>query len=224
MTPALSVCDLVVRSASGRALLRVATLDVAPGDVLVVRGPSGAGKSTFLNALAGLLTPAEGSIRWGDTELVGMGDAARTAFRRKTLGLIFQDHLLFEELTSLGNAALPALYAPRAERAGIAEAARGLLQRLGVEAAGRPVTSYSGGERQRIAVARALAGDPPVILADEPTASLDRDSADRLIDDLFALAAEGRSLIIVSHDASVHARAARLASVVDGKLRVQAHA
>lgn len=224
MTPALMVRDLVVRNASGRALLTVPSLDVAPGEALVVRGPSGAGKSTLLFALAGLITAAEGSICWGGLDLARLNDAARTKFRRETLGIIFQDHLLFEELTSLGNAALPASFAPRTERSGITNVAGQALERLGIEQGGRRATSYSGGERQRIAVARALATNPPVILADEPTASLDRASADQLVEDLFGYVGHGRTLIIASHDAAVHARARRLASVVDGKLRISAHA
>ena len=224
MSLSLSVRDLVVQSDRGRELLTVSALDLAAGETLVVRGPSGAGKSTLIYALAGLVAPHAGSIRWGEREIVGLSDAARSSFRRTSLGLIFQDHLLFEELSSFENAALPALYSPRAQRASIKSAAHARLDRLGIESDMRDVTTYSGGERQRVAVARAMACDPPVILADEPTASLDRAAADALIDDFFAMSAQDKTVIIVSHDPAIHARAPRLASVVDGKLRVARHA
>ncbi len=216
----LSVRELVVESDRGRALLSVSALDLAPGDVLVVRGPSGAGKSTLIHALAGLIVPSRGEIKWGDQDIAALSEADRSAFRRTFLGMIFQDHLLFEELSALGNAALPAAFAPRAERAAITRRAEARLDRLGVQSDARRVTTYSGGERQRIAVARALANDPPVILADEPTASLDRAAADALIEDFFDLGAREKTVIIISHDPAIHARAPRLASIVDGKLRV----
>ena len=218
--PPLSVRDLTVRAGDGRTLLDVANFDVAPGDVVVVRGPSGAGKSTLLHVLAGLIPLSSGHVLWGETDLAGLHDQARSAFRRKTIGMVFQDHLLFDELSAAGNAGLAAAYAPRAERAGIEHRAADLLERFGVTSTGRRAARYSGGERQRIAVARALATDPPVILADEPTASLDRATADRLIDDLFTQAVGQKTLIIASHDPAIHARAGRLASVVDGRLRV----
>ena len=224
MTPALMVRDLVVTARGGRRLLDVPAFDVRPGEAVAIRGPSGAGKSTLLYALAGLLPAASGSIRWGDEDLAAMGDRARTAFRRRTLGLVFQDHLLFEELSAAGNAALSSAYAPKVERAGIGSRATAALDRLGVPGGRRRVTSLSGGERQRVAVARALATDPAVILADEPTAALDRAAADRLADDLMALAAEGRTLIVVSHDPALHARAGRMVDVVDGRLAEPHHA
>ncbi|MEM9707264.1 MAG: ATP-binding cassette domain-containing protein [Pseudomonadota bacterium] len=224
MEPAIRVRDVIVRSASGRDLLSIPELDVEPGEAVVVRGPSGAGKSTLLYALAGLVLPTAGSIRWGETEISSLGDAERTRFRRKYLGMVFQDHLLFEELTAAGNAALPSLFAPKAERRAVGDRAGALLHKLGIGAEPRRVTTYSGGERQRISVVRALAGDPPIVLADEPTASLDRASADQLTDDLFALADGRRTLIIASHDPAIQARAGRLVSVVDSKVRVSPYA
>ncbi|MEL7027255.1 MAG: ATP-binding cassette domain-containing protein [Pseudomonadota bacterium] len=219
---ALKVRDLVVKGDQGRDLLSVANFDASPGEVVVVRGPSGAGKSTLLFALAGLIKPQTGSIRWGETDLVGMSDHARTAFRRTAIGFTFQDHLLFDELGAVGNASLAGAFAPRRNRSNHKAQATALLHHLKVSPEQRSVASYSGGERQRIAVARAMAADPPVILADEPTANLDREAANHLIDDLMALADRNRTVIIVSHDAALHARATRLASVIDGKVRVAA--
>ncbi len=216
----LAVTDLDVRAPGGRHLVLVPRLDVAAGTSLAIRGPSGAGKSSLLNALSGLVRPAAGKVVWGDTDLAALDEAGCTRFRRERVGLIFQDFLLFEELDALDNAALAAAFAPRADRAMRRQRAAHWLDRLGLGQAGpRRVDSFSGGERQRIAVARALAGDPAVILADEPTASLDRASADRLIDDLVGLARhDGRTLIAVTHDAALAARMDRVLTMADGRI------
>lgn len=216
----LAISGLRVAAPDGRVLLSVPRLDLAAGASLAIRGPSGAGKSTLLHALAGLLT-AEGEVRWGTTDLLTLSAAGRAAFRRMHVGLVFQDFLLFEELGAEANAALAAGFAPAPQRAAIRQRARAALSRLGLgDATGRLAASFSGGERQRIAIARALAHDPAVILADEPTASLDRAAANRLIDDLVALARdEGRTLIVVSHDAALTERLDRAIDIVDGRLR-----
>ncbi len=216
----LTVSDLRVRGDHGRLILQVDGLVIRPGECVGIRGPSGAGKSTLLFALAGLAAQAEGSVRWGGTEFLSLGQDARAAFRRTHMGMVFQDFLLFEELGPAANAALAGAYARRAERPLLARRARAMLARLGLgDDEKRTVESFSGGERQRVAVARALANDPGIILADEPTASLDRVAADRLIDDLTALVHEGgKTLIAVSHDPALHARMDRLITIADGGL------
>lgn len=221
----LAVAGLRVAAPGGRVLLSLPALDLPAGRSLAVRGPSGAGKSTLLHALAGLLE-AEGTVRWGATDLLSLPASGRAAFRRARVGLVFQDFLLFEELGAEANAALAAGFAPAPQRAAIRQRARAALDRLGLGGAtGRAAASFSGGERQRIAIARALAHDPAVILADEPTASLDRAAADRLIDDLVALAREeGRTLIVVSHDPALTERLDQVIEVVDGHLREAADA
>ncbi|MBF9032059.1 ATP-binding cassette domain-containing protein [Rhodobacterales bacterium HKCCE3408] len=217
--PALEVTDLTVAGEGGRRLIDVPALHIAPGERVVIRGPSGAGKSTLLYALAGLL-PVTGRIDWGGTDIAALSERRRTAFRRATFGLVFQDYLLFEELSPAANAAIAASFGPSAGRAPIRDRAAGLLDRFGLVRGGaRRVASFSGGERQRIAVARALAMDPPVILADEPTASLDRAMADRLIDDLLAACeGTGRTLIVVSHDPAFHDRLPRLIDMAEGRI------
>lgn len=217
----LTVSGLKVAGDRGRIILHVEELAISPGEAVGVRGPSGAGKSTFLFAVAGLLPIAGGSVRWGEVELAALSDADRAAFRRDRIGMVFQDYLLFEELTPLANAGLAGAYSRRDRRKPIASRAAGVLEKLGIGLDGaRSVASFSGGERQRVAVARALATDPDIVLADEPTASLDRDAADRLVDDLVRLAREGgKTLIAVSHDPAVHARMDRMIEVVDGGLR-----
>ncbi len=223
MTPmslALHVRDLEVHAPNGRVLVRARQLDVAPGETVGLRGPSGAGKSSLLYALAGLQARMSGAVVWGDTDLTPLNDHTRARFRRQYMGMIFQDFLLFEELGALNNASLAAAFGAPAERHQIRHTARTLLQRLGLTDLGRTVESFSGGERQRVAVARALSNNPKVILADEPTASLDRAAADTLIADLTRMARdEGRTLVVVSHDDSLLSQLDRVLQVVDGELK-----
>ena len=151
-----------------------------------------------------------------------MNDAARAAFRRSHVGLIFQDFLLFEELSALGNASLATAFNPAAKRRSITDTARDFLKSLKVPAEARTVDSFSGGERQRTAIARALAHDPEIILADEPTASLDRKTADALIEDLISLTrARNKTLIAVSHDQHLLDRMDRVVEVTDGHLQTE---
>src|SRR5690606_35102458 len=130
-----------------------------------VRGPSGAGKSTFLFSIAGLIENAAGAVHWGNTDLLPLSSEARAKFRRRHVGMVFQDFLLFEELSAAANAGLPGAYASRARQSAIAETAASILARFGVAHGRRTVESFSGGERQRVAIARALAADPEIILA-----------------------------------------------------------
>ncbi|MEM1372809.1 MAG: ATP-binding cassette domain-containing protein [Pseudomonadota bacterium] len=215
----LTVSDLRVEGASGRALLDVPHLSVPHGRSLAIEGASGAGKSTLLFALAGLIPVAKGEINWGDVDIAPLSDTERTAFRGRAMGLVFQDHLLFEELSAAANAGLASLYAPRARRAGIAKHAMDALSGFNVPLdTRRDIDSFSGGERQRIALARALASDPPILLADEPTASLDRARADALIDALFgACCVKKRTLIVASHDPYLLAAADEVVRLEDGR-------
>lgn len=211
---------VAVAAESGRVLLRVPKLTLPAGQAVAIRGPSGAGKSTLLMVMAGLIRPRAGSVSWGATDLVRLADAARGRFRRRHFGLIFQDFHLFEELNALDNAAVSAGFAPPAQRDALRAGAARWLDRLGLGGAGgRRVDSFSGGERQRIAVARALAADPEVILADEPTAALDRANADRLAEDLMRLAREdGRTLVVVTHDPALSAQVDRVLTLADGEI------
>jgi ABC-type lipoprotein export system ATPase subunit len=223
---ALRVEGLVVQARDGRTLLDLPRLDLPAGGTLAVTGPSGAGKSSLLHVLSGLLAPTRGRVLWGDVDLASLREPGRARFRRERLGLVFQDFLLFEELGASANAAIAAAFAPSRERAGIAAESGAWLDRLGLGTRREPtVQTYSGGERQRVAVARALAHAPAAILADEPTASLDRASADRLIDDLLAAAgAAGRTLVCVTHDPHLAERLDRRLALADGRPLEPAHA
>lgn len=214
MSASLEIEALSVASPRGRQLLSVGRLSVAPGAHIGVRGPSGAGKSTFLHAISGLLDGAEGAVRWDAQDLLSLSAERRAAFRAERVGMVFQDFMLFDELSPMANATIAGLFG---RKPGLEDAAGGLIDRLGVRAEARSVASYSGGEKQRIAVARALAGRPGIVLADEPTASLDRAAADRLIADLLAMVREsGATLIAVTHDAHLLAALDRVVTLEDG--------
>jgi len=212
--------DVVVRGAGGDPILQVATLRLAKGEAVGISGPSGAGKSTLLHVLAGLLKPSRGQVLWGGCDLAALSESARDAFRRRSIGLIFQEALLFEELSAGDNAALSACFAPRRERSALQARAQALLSRLAIAPSARDASRLSGGERQRVSMARALAADPPVVLADEPTASLDRATADGVIADLLRLAREqGRTVIAVSHDPALLTAMDRVTQVADGRVQ-----
>jgi len=215
----LHVSRLTVRAHSGRSLLDIADLSLSSGQTLGIRGASGAGKSTLLFALMGLAERAEGEVRWGETELLGLGPAASAAFRRQHMGMIFQNFLLFDELSALGNATIRGLFSPKAERPTLAHAADTLLTRLDVSTGAQAAATLSGGERQRVAVARALAHDPSIVLADEPTASLHREAGDALTDALLERVREaGTTLVVVSHDPQLLAKMDRDVTLDHGRL------
>lgn len=218
-TGALTVRELKVFSDRNHLLLDVPLLRVSAGEAVGVKGPSGAGKSTLLFALAGLQSNTSGSIHWGGLDLNCSNESARAAFRRAHLGIIFQDFLLFDELGPLENSAIQALFQPKKSRSALRQAANSALRQLGVKRETEDVTTYSGGERQRISVARALAHNPAILLADEPTANLDRLAADALVTDLVQQTkAKGRTLIVVSHDQSLLDQMDRIITIQDGVL------
>lgn len=213
----LTITDLSVTTPDGRVLLDVPQLSMPAGSLTGLRGPSGAGKTTFLNAVSGLI-PVQGQLQWGETDLPRLGSSTRSRFRRDHMGMVFQDFLLFEELTAFENAAIAATYYPK--RAALRGRANDLLTRLGLaDRASQRADRLSGGERQRVAVARALAHDPAIILADEPTANLDRPTADKLVNDLTALAREtGKTVIVVSHDDTVLQAMDSVLTIRDGQM------
>lgn len=217
MSLPLSISDLQVRVGGGRSLLSIEHLSLAAGSLTGIRGPSGAGKSTALQAMAGLIA-ASGRLCWDTHDLCAMSQAARTRFRGENIGMIFQDFLLFEELSARDNALVACAF--RRDRQAMAMRADALMRQLGIDSiANRRADLLSGGERQRVAVVRALAHDPAILLADEPTASLDRQAADALIADLAALARQdGRTVVIVSHDERVWQAMDQVLTIRDGRL------
>jgi putative ABC transport system ATP-binding protein len=201
----------------GEPVLSGAALEVAAGEVVAVRGRSGSGKSTFLLCLAGILVPQAGRIEIAGRDLTGLDDDGRSAVRRTSLGFVFQSGELVAELDLLGNVALPLeLLGVRRSRA--RHHAAELLDELGIGplAARRP-GEVSGGQAQRAAVARALVHRPAVVLADEPTGSLDEENAATVLDALVDLAVRrAGALVLVTHDDRVADRAGRSVTLVDG--------
>ncbi len=218
VTAAVDVRDLH-HSIGERKLLDGLTLEVAAGASVAVTGPSGSGKTTLLCCLSGLITPAAGAVRIGGVDIAQASASERAAMRLRTVGTVYQFGELIPELSPLENTALPVLLAGGDAKAAYADA-RSLLDELGVGAvSSEPAASLSGGERQRVAVARALIGRPPVLLADEPTGSLDQRTGDVVADLLFGLPARFEcALIVVTHNPQIAARADRTLELSEGRL------
>ncbi|HEX9995287.1 MAG TPA: ABC transporter ATP-binding protein [Acidimicrobiales bacterium] len=203
----------------GLTVLDGVDLDVAPGGYVALTGPSGAGKSTLLSVLGGLEPPQEGSVVVGEHDLSRLAGDGLAAYRRATVGFVFQHFGLLDTLTAQENVELAGSLAgtrPSARRARAAEllAAVGLADRAGH----RPL-ALSGGERQRVAIARALANGPRLVLADEPTGNLDEGAASAVMDLLERLPAEhGCTLVVVTHNRAVAARADRRLALDGGRL------
>jgi len=188
-------------------VLTVPSLSLPAGSATAVEGPSGAGKSSLLHALAGIERPTQGSIRWGADDLWTLANPARDRWRRERLGLVFQDMHLLDGLSALDNVLLPLLFDHVRAPAALRDRAAALLDGLGVAASHRRVTVMSRGERQRVALARALLRNPAVLLADEPTASLDTAGAARVGELLLHAATDaGATLIVATHDVALLAR------------------
>lgn len=186
------------------------SLSVDVGESVALMGPSGIGKSTLLSLVLGILSPARGRVSVAGEDWSSLSKAARARHRAAHVGMVFQFGELLDELSPVENVALPWMWSGSDGRSAIARAEE-LLERLGVKTNASTSDVVSGGERQRIAVARALISDPSVVLADEPTGSLDSDNAGALADLLFGLPREqGCALLVVTHSAEVAARADRV--------------
>jgi len=201
----------------------VALIDLAiavePGELVAVMGPSGCGKSTLLHLLAGIDTPSAGHVLLEGDDLGGLDADGRAALRRTRMGLLFQGHALLPGLTVVENVALPLALAGVARPARTARAAT-LLAMVGLaDRAGDLPDDLSGGQRQRVALARALANSPAIVLADEPTGSLDSATARGVLDATIGLLRErGTALVMVTHDSRAAARADRVTRLRDGRI------
>jgi ABC-type lipoprotein export system ATPase subunit len=195
-------------------------LEVEGGEMVAVLGRSGSGKSTLLHLLGGLDRSDEGRIWIGRTELSRASQRALDRVRLRQIGFIFQSFQLIEELTGAENVMLAARL-PGAPAGGDRRASS-LIERLGVaEVAGHRPHELSGGEQQRFAIARALVNDPALVLADEATGNLDSASGETVLTILRELAAEGRAVVLVTHEPQSAAAADRLLHLVDGRLEAQ---
>ena len=194
-------------------------LTVAAGELVAIVGKSGSGKSTLVNLIAGIDRPTAGSVRVAGTAIERLGESALAAWRGRNVGVVFQFFQLLPTLTILENVMLPidfcaTLPADQARARGHA-----LLAQVGIaEQAGKLPSALSGGQQQRAAIARALANDPPLVLADEPTGNLDSHTADAVLDLLAALTRAGKTVVTVTHERDIARFADRVVTLADGKL------
>lgn len=219
-TPQISLENvrLTLPSRAGAVeILRGADLSVKAGDAIGIVGPSGSGKTTLLMVIAGLERVSDGKISVAGTHLNGQSEDSLTAFRRDTIGIVFQSFHLIPTMTALENVAVPLEFKGRSDAM---EAARKQLERVGL---GHRLVHYpgqlSGGEQQRVAIARAMASGARILLADEPTGNLDQETGAQIMDLLFSLKHEdGVTLLLVTHDRALADRCDRIAEVRDGRI------
>ncbi|MBX6364558.1 MAG: ABC transporter ATP-binding protein [Gemmatimonadetes bacterium] len=223
MTPLVEVRGVTKvyrRDSEELTVLRGLDLDIAPGEFLALMGPSGSGKTTLLNLLAGLDVPTEGSIRVAGEDITRLKPKQLAAWRARHVGFVFQLYNLIPVLTALQNVELPLLLTPlgRKERREHAETALkvvGLAERMH-----HFPRQLSGGQEQRVGIARAIVTDPTLLLADEPTGDLDARSAAEILDLLHRLNTEfGKTIVMVTHDPNAAARASRTLHLEKGALR-----
>lgn len=200
-------------------VLDIARLEIAPGENVVVTGPSGSGKTTLINVLTGLEKPDRGVVRWGDTDLVSLTESQRDAWRARNVGLVMQEFHLFPGLSAIENVLLPVRFRAFSVPSELRGRAAALLERVGLKRHDQRIETMSRGEMQRVAVARALLGRPAVLIADEPTASLDAASGAVVGDLLTELAGEeNATLIAVTHDPRLASRLQRKLRLVAGRI------
>ena len=205
---------------AGPEVLRGVDLVVEPGDALAIVGPSGSGKSTLLNLIGALDRPTSGTVLFEGRDLAALDERALAELRARRIGFVFQTHHLLPQCTALENALVPTLLLPSSERPAAAARVRALLARVGLEARARHrPRELSGGERARVALVRALANAPALVLADEPTGALDARHADELADLLLELRSQQRvALVVVTHSERLARRLDRVLRLVEGRL------
>ena len=194
------------------------TLNIYKGEFVAIVGKSGSGKSTLMNIIGALDVPTDGSYYLGGEDVSDMTDDQLAAIRNRMIGFIFQQYNLLPKLNLLENVELPLLYAGvgREERHNRAMAS---LERVGLKEKWRNMPNQlSGGQQQRVSIARALAGDPSLILADEPTGALDSRTSREVLDFLKQLNTEGNTIVMITHDNSIAVEAKRVVRIHDGKI------
>jgi len=218
VTTAVEARDVLLSFGQTPAL-RGASVTVTTGEILAVMGPSGSGKSTLLHCLAGILVPDDGQILFGDRRVDTLTETGRSTLRREKFGFVFQFGQLIPELTAEENVALPLLLAGTPRRKALAEAGT-WFQKLGLDGlTGRRSGELSGGQAQRVALARGLVTRPEVLFADEPTGALDSMTGEQVMNLLVSSARDqGTTVVLVTHEPRVAAYADREVIVRDGKV------
>lgn len=211
--------DNIKRSFDTLQVLKGISLKVQNGEIVSITGPSGAGKTTLLQIMGSLDKPDSGRVIYNGQELTRMNEKELSAFRNKHIGFVFQFHQLLPEFTAIENITIPLLIAGQSMRQASLRAQE-LLELLGLaDRAGHKPSELSGGEKQRIAVARALANRPDVILADEPSGSLDTKNKEDLHQLFFSLRDQlGQTFVIVTHDEQLAAMTDRTIHLLDGSI------
>ncbi|OPZ46661.1 MAG: Lipoprotein-releasing system ATP-binding protein LolD [Bacteroidetes bacterium ADurb.BinA104] len=209
----------ITKSFGDLKVLKGINMKVKRGEILSITGPSGAGKTTLLQIIGSLDKPDTGRIIYNDTDITTMGEKELAAFRNRHIGFVFQSHQLLPEFTAVENVMIPSLIANQSMH-NSKKRAMELLDVLGLtERASHKPAQLSGGEKQRIAVARALVNNPYVILADEPSGSLDTKNKEELHNLFFKLREiMGQTFVIVTHDESLASLADRRINIIDGRL------
>lgn len=220
MPPLIEARGVTRTLPEGVTLVRDVSLSVRPGEFVAVTGPSGSGKSSLLYLLGLLDRPTRGQVLLDGRDTARLSAPEMAALRLARLGFVFQFHFLLPEFSALDNVLIPIRRLGRLRGAAARERAMALLAAFGLaEAAAKMPDQLSGGMRQRVAVARALANDPALLLADEPTGNLDTANAAAVFDSFARLAAEeGRTVIVVTHDPDLAARTSRRVHLVDGRI------
>ncbi len=209
----------ISKSYGSLQVLRGVNLTVGTGEIVAILGPSGAGKTTLLQIAGTLDQPDSGLVEYDGVDITGLSDKRLSQFRCHNLGFIFQFHELLPEFTALENVAIPALIGGKKKRASYTKAEE-LLRELGLgERLRHKPAQLSGGEKQRVAIARALINEPKLILADEPTGSLDSHNRDEILSLISRLCKErGQSFLIVTHDPTLTSIADRTVQMDDGRI------
>jgi putative ABC transport system ATP-binding protein len=221
MSLAIQVDDVVKTYplGAGEVVAVDLSIDIGQGEFAAVVGRSGSGKTTLLNLLAGIDRPTSGTVRAAGADLGSLSESGLAAWRGRNVGLVFQFFQLLPTLTVAENVMLPMDFAKRipvGERRG---RARRLLERVGIaDQADKLPATLSGGQQQRAAIARALANDPPLLLADEPTGNLDSHTADAVLKLFADLNDEGRTIVVVTHERDVRSIVSREVTLVDGRV------
>jgi putative ABC transport system ATP-binding protein len=200
------------------AALKNISLNINSGEFVAVMGPSGSGKSTLLSLIGGLSKPSRGIVSIDGINLGGLGPNKLSDFRREYLGFVFQSFYLVPYLTAIENVMLPLTIQPGVNGTARSAAIKALA-RVGLDSkSGRLPSQLSGGEQERVAIARAIVNKPPLILADEPTGNLDTKTGDKVLDMLEGLHAEGRTIVMVTHSRENAERAERIIEIRDGEV------